>query len=280
MPKFTLDPLPFAYDVFAPAISERTLRLHHDKHQRGYVDRLNELVAQTEFVDSTLDDIVMKADGSLLEQAEQHWNHDFAWKSMTPRASQGPQPGTLFYNELMGSFGRIDLLREEFEKKGAAHFGSGWLWLIADTRGKLSLLATPNAVNPMRGGLTPLLVCDLWEHSYYMDYQNLRGSYLKASYGLLNWEFAESRYHAVCKKMKIHVEEIKPGMPVVGSPDGQLGVVEHVIGRGNIRLQPDQKGQPHFIPLSWVNDVDDKVHLDRSGDQAKKQWSTKNPALL
>lgn len=274
MEKFILDPLPFAYDALTPAISEVTLHLHHDKHQQGYVDHLNELVVQSEFLDSTLDEIIMKAEGVLLEQAEQHWNHDFYWKSMTPRAANGPSSGTLFYNEVISAFGQVDAFEAEFQKRGAALFGSGWLWLIADSRGKLQLFATHNAGNPMRAGVTPLLVCDLWEHAYYMDYQNLRAKYLKASYHLLNWEFAESRYESLHNRLLIDVQEIKPGMPVVCSLEGQFAVVDHVVGRGSIQLRADKSGHAHSIPLSWVKSVDKKVHIDRTGDQAMKEWST------
>ena len=193
MKAFNLAPLPFEYNALEPVISQETLSFHHDKHHRAYVDHLNELVPDSGFENASLDQIVMKAKGPLFEQAAQHWNHSFYWNSMSP-SSRVLSEKSVLTNALTESFGSPENFKREFEKVGVSLFGSGWLWLVSDAQGGLKIVATKDAGNPIRDRLKPVLVCDLWEHAYYIDYRNARASYLTKFYDVINWDFAETNY--------------------------------------------------------------------------------------
>jgi Fe-Mn family superoxide dismutase len=193
---FTLPPLPYAEDALAPTISGKTMSFHYGKHHKAYVDKLNELVAGTNFADMTLDEVVKAsaADSGkrqIFNNAAQAWNHAFFWTCLTPRPGK---PGGEMLRALERAFGDFEKFKEEFAKQGVSQFGSGWVWLVADGD-KLSIEKTPDAVTPMVEGKRCLLTIDVWEHAYYLDYQNKRPDFLKAVIGnLLNWDFATQNF--------------------------------------------------------------------------------------
>lgn len=192
MPRFELAPLPYDYTALEPHISAETLQFHHDKHHQAYVNKLNELLPDSPLADASLDEIILQSSGALFNSAGQHWNHDFYWKSMAP-ASERSASGLLL-EALQRTFGSLDAFQAAFEKQAAALFGSGWTWLVLDQKGKLQIVQTKDADNPLRQGLIPLLTCDVWEHAYYIDYRNARPQYLSNFWQILNWEFVESNY--------------------------------------------------------------------------------------
>ena len=186
-----LTPLPYDRAALAPHLSAETLDFHHGKHQRAYVDRLNELIAGTEFADLTLEEIVRRAQGSLFNQAAQVWNHEFYWQCLHPRG--GGEPGGALGEKIVQGFGDANLFRDEFNRRALATFGSGWTWLVQRADGSLAVVSTSNASTPLTGEDTPLLACDLWEHAYYIDYRNGRAAYLDAFWKLVNWDFVAPR---------------------------------------------------------------------------------------
>jgi Fe-Mn family superoxide dismutase len=202
---FVLPDLPYAYDALEPVISDRTMHFHHDKHHATYVKTLNELVAGTKYADMKLEEIVRKTAGAsddkekkIFNNAGQVWNHDFYWRSLTP-ARTGPS-GKLA-SAIAQGFGSTTELLARLAEAGKEQFGSGWAWLVS-RNGALAVEKTGNAMNPMADGVNCLLAVDVWEHAYYLDYQNARPKYLEAVLEkLLNWEFAaenlEKESHAV-----------------------------------------------------------------------------------
>ncbi len=189
---FRITALPFASDALEPLMSCETVDLHH-RHHGVYVDRLNELVDGTELEDATLETILCGADGPLLDLAGQHYDHSFYWSSLRPpRSSSGPT-GVLA-ERIATDFGSLANLKRTFVAAGLALIGSGWCWLTRSFDGRLSIVTTANAETPVADGLEPLLVCDLWEHAYYLDFRSERAHYLEAFWILANWEFAATRY--------------------------------------------------------------------------------------
>jgi Fe-Mn family superoxide dismutase len=188
---FTLSPLPYALDALAPVMSAETLEYHHGKHHQAYVTNLNNLIKDTPLATASLEDIVRKTYGDdtkagIFNNASQHWNHIQFWNWMTPKAN-GKLPGNL-EQKIIADFGSVDKFREDFTNAGLTQFGSGWCWLVLDN-GKLKVTKTANGVNPLCFNQTALLGCDVWEHSYYIDYRNKRADYLKAFLEkLVNWE--------------------------------------------------------------------------------------------
>jgi Fe-Mn family superoxide dismutase len=193
---FTLPPLPYDEDALAPTISAQTMSFHYGKHHKAYVDKLNELVAGTSFAEMGLEDVVKAAfrDPSkrdIFNNAAQAWNHSFFWTCLTPRANK---PGGEMLKSIESAFGDYESFEEEFTKQGVAQFGSGWVWLVADGD-RLAIEKMPDAVTPMAEGKRCLLTIDVWEHAYYLDYQNKRPDFLKAVIGrLLNWDFATQNF--------------------------------------------------------------------------------------
>ena len=193
---FTLGALPYDEDALAPTISGRTMSFHYGKHHKAYVDKLNELVTGTEYADMKLEDIVKSTfkDSSKQEishNAAQAWNHTFFWTSLTPN---GGAPAGELKNAIERDLHGLNAFKVEFAKQGVAQFGSGWVWLVADN-GKLKIEKTPDAVTPMAEGKKCLLAIDVWEHAYYLDYQNRRPDFLKAVIDkLLNWDFAVQNF--------------------------------------------------------------------------------------
>jgi superoxide dismutase, Fe-Mn family len=185
---FDLPPLPYAEDALAPVISAETLALHHGKHHKKYVATMNELLQKEQVRGSTLEDVVRAAKGKLFNNAAQAWNHEFYWHSLTP---QKTRPSSALARRIDADFGSYERFSAQLGKAATDLFGSGWAWLIEDA-GKLAITTTSNADTPMAHGKKCLLAIDVWEHAYYVDYQNQRERYLSGVIGeRLNWEFAE-----------------------------------------------------------------------------------------
>ncbi len=191
-PEITQPPLPYKKDALEPFISERTIEFHYGKHHKAYIDKTNELAQAAGLGSLSLEEIIKKTAGStdqvsIFNNAAQAWNHDFYWKSMQPGARKPDERMTQMIN---ASFPSYDDLIKEFQNAAVTQFGSGWAWLVVD-QGKLKVTNTSNADNPLVHGQVPLLTVDVWEHAYYLDYQNRRPDYVKAVLdNLLNWEFA------------------------------------------------------------------------------------------
>ena len=190
---FTLAPLPWDEDALAPTISANTISFHYHKHHRTYVDTLNKLVEGTKYAGMKLEEIVRATAGAsggdklIFNNAGQVWNHDFYWRSLTPAKTQASAP---LDSAITAAFGSKDALIAQLAEAGKTQFGSGWAWLVS-RGGKLAIEKTANAETPMAKGVNCLLTVDVWEHAYYLDYQNARPKYLEAVLGkLLNWEFA------------------------------------------------------------------------------------------
>jgi len=190
---FELPPLPYAEDALEPVISAETLKLHHGKHHKKYVDKTNELVARSEIRGSTLEDVVRSSQGKLFNNAAQAWNHDFYWHSLTPKAAP---PSAAMRQRLERDFGTYEKFVDQFAAAANGQFGSGWAWLV-EKDARLQVLATANADTPMAHGVRCLLTLDVWEHAYYVDYRNQRERYVQAVIGQrLNWAFAEKNLNS------------------------------------------------------------------------------------
>ena len=188
-----LPPLPYADNALEPVITAKTISLHYGKHHKGYVDNLNKLVAGTEFADLSLEKIITSTAGKpetqlLFNNAAQTWNHTFYWKSVRPQG--GEEPPAALKQRIEASFGSVDACKKELASAAVSQFGSGWAWLVLEA-GILKVVKTANADVPLRTGMKPLLAIDVWEHAYYLDYQNRRADYVSAVLDkLINWEFA------------------------------------------------------------------------------------------
>ena len=190
---FSLPPLPWSEDALAPVVSAKTIGLHYGKHHRTYVNKLNELVAGTPFADMPLERVILEtANGKnqkVFNNAAQAWNHTFFWSCLRPRG--GGKPGSQIAQRIDSDLGGYDAFKKAFAETAVNTFGSGWAWL-AIRDGKLEIVSTSNADNPLTKGATPLLTLDVWEHAYYVDYENRRPEFVGAVIDkLLNWEFAE-----------------------------------------------------------------------------------------
>lgn len=196
----TLPELPYAKDALAPHISSETLDFHHGKHHNAYVVNLKKLIEGTDLEGKDLEDIMHATAGDsskagIFNNAAQVWNHTFYWHSMKP--SGGGAPSGALAEKINAGFGSLDKFKEEFKTAGATQFGSGWAWLVLDKAGKLAIRKTPNAETPLTNGETPLLTMDVWEHAYYLDYQNKRPDYMNTFVeSLLNWDFAAKNFEA------------------------------------------------------------------------------------
>ncbi len=185
---FTLPELPYSKDALAPHISAETLEIHHGRHHAKYVATLNTLTEGTDNADKSLEELMKSTSGKLFNQAAQVWNHTFYWNGMA--ANAGGAPTGAIADAINTAFGSFDAFKEKFTAEAAGHFGSGWAWLVKDAAGKLSIVSTHDAGNPMTDGLTPILTCDVWEHAYYVDYRNARPKYLAGWWNLVNWDAA------------------------------------------------------------------------------------------
>jgi Fe-Mn family superoxide dismutase len=197
----SLPDLPYAIDALEPHVSKRTLEFHHGKHHRSYVKKTNELIKGTPHEKSSLEDIIRAAakdGGALFNNAAQAWNHTFYWHSLAPKG--GGKPGGAVARMIESAFGDYESFREAFAKAATSQFGSGWAWLVLDGE-RLQVTKTGNADTPIAHGQIPLLTIDVWEHAYYLDYQNRRPDYV-ATYldHLVNWEFANANLASAPKK--------------------------------------------------------------------------------
>lgn len=197
---FTLPELPYAYDALQPYMSKETLEYHHDKHHKAYVDKGNELIAGTGLEGKSLEEAMVaayndKAKAGLFNQLGQHYNHIHFWNWMSKNGGGNKLPGRL-EAQIKSDLGGFDAFRTNFVQAGMTQFGSGWCWLSLDnTTGKLEITKTPNGENPLVHGKTPLLGCDVWEHSYYIDYRNARQKYLEAFVdNMVNWSYVEQLF--------------------------------------------------------------------------------------
>ena len=194
----TLPDLPYAADALEPHVSARTLEFHHGKHHKAYVDKLNAAIVGTDYEGQALEDIIAAAhrngDTGVFNNAAQAWNHTFLWHSMSPNG--GGQPEGALADAINSRFGDLGKFREKFKAAALGQFGSGWAWLVRNG-GVLDIISTGNAETPLTDGLTPLLTLDVWEHAYYLDYQNKRDAYVDAYLDrLINWDFASQNYEA------------------------------------------------------------------------------------
>ncbi|HEV2747574.1 MAG TPA: superoxide dismutase [Allosphingosinicella sp.] len=199
---FTLPPLPYADDALEPTIDAATMRLHHGKHHQAYVDKLNEAVAEDPRLEgSSLEEILASVSGQpkkVRNNGGGHWNHSFFWETMAPGAAG--RPNGRLAETIDAEFGSFEALRTKFNEAGVGQFGSGWVWLLVDQASRLSVATTPNQDNPLMDDAAtkgiPILGNDLWEHAYYLKYNNRRADYLAAWWDVVNWEKAGERFEA------------------------------------------------------------------------------------
>ena len=194
MGKFELMALPYAPEALEPVISKETIGFHYGKHLAGYVNNLNGLLSGSGFEEATLEEMVCKATGGMLNNAGQILNHNLYFEQFNGKPGKSAPIGKLA-EAIVRDFGSFEAFKEEFQKKGATLFGSGWVWLSADKDGKLVITQEPNAANPIQKGLKPLMTFDVWEHAYYLDYQNRRPDHLAALWQIVDWEVVEKRYN-------------------------------------------------------------------------------------
>lgn len=193
--KITLQPLPYDYTALEPHISEQTLLYHHDKHLAAYVNKTNELLANTTFADASLEDIILVAEGPLFNNAAQVWNHNFYFGQLSPTPQ--PEPRGELKRAIDSTFGSFDKFREMMTAEALSLFGSGWVWLASDAHGRLKIVSKPNAGNPLTEGLYPLLAIDVWEHAYYIDHRNARAEGVNALWKVVDWKVIDERYAAI-----------------------------------------------------------------------------------
>ena len=193
MKKFELMALPYAPEALEPVISKETIAFHHGKHLAGYVNNLNGLLEGSPLAGLPLEEIVLKAEDGMLNNAGQILNHNMYFGQFTGESMQSTPKGRII-EAIVRDFGSFEAFKEEFQKKGATLFGSGWVWLSADKDGQLVITQEPKAANPIQKGLKPLLTFDVWEHAYYLDYQNRRPDHLAALWQIIDWNVIEQRY--------------------------------------------------------------------------------------
>lgn len=188
--KHLLPELPYALDALAPVMSTDTLNYHYGKHLQTYLDNVNRMIEGTPFADMKLKDMITKAQGALYNNAAQAFNHIIFFKQLTPTPTT---ISPLLTQALVARFGSVDEFKSEFSNAATALFGSGWVWLALDANNVLQIVPEPNAGNPITRDMRPLMCIDVWEHAYYLDYQNRRGDYIKNFWNLVNWDYIEKR---------------------------------------------------------------------------------------
>ena len=190
--KFELPKLPYEVSALNPSISDRTIEFHYGKHHQAYVNNLNNLIPGTKFEDADLETIIREAEGPIFNNAAQVWNHTFYFNQFSPK------PCTLPKGELAKAidrqFGSFEKFKEEFTKASVGLFGSGWTWLVKNDDGSLDIVPESNAGTPLRKGKKPILTCDVWEHAYYLDYQNRRPDYVSSFWNIIDWDVVSERY--------------------------------------------------------------------------------------
>jgi Fe-Mn family superoxide dismutase len=188
---FQLPALPYAPEALEPVISAKTIEFHYGKHHQAYATKLNTLVPGTAFENASLEEIIMKAEGGIFNNAAQVWNHTFYWEGFS--AQRGTAPTGKLLDLIEKEFGSFEAFKTKFNEAAVNQFGSGWAWLVVNAAGNLSIVTTGNAANPMRDGLKPILTCDVWEHAYYIDFQNRRPDYVNAFWQLVDWQIIANR---------------------------------------------------------------------------------------
>lgn len=188
--KHLLPELPYALDALVPAMSADTLNYHYGKHLQTYLDNVNRMIEGTPFADMKLKDMITKAQGALYNNAAQAFNHIIFFKQLTPTPTT---ISPLLTQALVARFGSVDAFKSEFSNAAATLFGSGWVWLALDANNVLQIVPEPNAGNPITRNMRPLMCIDVWEHAYYLDYQNRRGDYIKNFWNIVNWDYIEKR---------------------------------------------------------------------------------------
>lgn len=190
--KHELPKLPYELSSLEPNISLKTLEFHYGKHHQAYVNNLNNLIQGTKFEDASLETIVKESEGAIFNNAAQIWNHTFYFLSLSPEP--GKFPAIKLADAINKDFGSLDEFKEKFSKAALTLFGSGWAWLVKDNMNKLSIIQESNAGNPLTKGLTPILTCDVWEHAYYLDYQNKRQEYIDNFWKIVDWNMLSCRF--------------------------------------------------------------------------------------
>ncbi len=190
--KIELPALPYEMNALAPNISAKTLEFHHGKHHQAYVTNLNNLIPGTKFENASLETMIMEAEGSVFNNAAQVWNHTFYFSAL--KQANTSEPHKQVAAAINSSFGSYTEFKDAFTKAATTLFGSGWVWLVKSAEGNLEIIQESNAGNPLRKGLKPILTCDVWEHAYYLDYQNRRPDYLNAFWNLIDWDIVEKRF--------------------------------------------------------------------------------------
>ncbi len=189
---FALPELPFAKDALVPYMSAETLEYHHGKHHQTYVNNLNKLIEGTDFEKLSLEEIILRSQGSIFNNAAQTWNHTFFWNSISPRG--GGQPAGALLEAINQNFGSFDEFKKKFTDSAVTLFGSGWVWLVKNPDNTLEIIQTSNAGTPLTMGKKPLLTLDVWEHAYYIDYRNARAKFVDAFWEIVNWDFASNNF--------------------------------------------------------------------------------------
>ncbi len=189
---FELPKLPYASDALEPHISKRTIEFHYGKHHQGYVNNLNNLVSSTKFENATLEQIIKEAEGAIYNNGAQVWNHSFYFATFSPAGRH--EPYDKLEEMIISAFTSFEKFKEAFSKAATTLFGSGWAWLVKKPDGTLDIIQEPNAGNPLRMGFIPLLTFDVWEHAYYLDYQNNRASHIQSLWNVIDWDVVVSRY--------------------------------------------------------------------------------------
>jgi Fe-Mn family superoxide dismutase len=195
---FSVPDLPYAYDALEPHIDEATMRVHHDKHHQAYVDKANGALEGTEWADADVEDVLkslgsLPADkqGPVRNNAGGHYNHSLFWQMLSPDG--GGEPSGELASAIEEAFGSFDEFKDKFKAAGIGQFGSGWAWLVKDDSG-VAIVSTPNQDSPISDAVTPLLGCDVWEHAYYLKYQNKRPDYIDAFWNVVNWNYVAERF--------------------------------------------------------------------------------------
>ncbi len=187
-----LPKLPYAMNALAPYISQETLEYHYGKHHQAYVNNLNNLIKGTEFADLSLEDTILKSSGGIFNNAAQVWNHTFYWHCLNPKSAGGPS-GSLA-DAIQKKFGSFEEFKKQFSQAAITVFGSGWAWLVKNPQGELEIVQTSNAGTPMQQNKKALLTCDVWEHAYYIDYRNVRPTYVENFWKIVNWDFVADNF--------------------------------------------------------------------------------------
>ena len=196
---FSVPDLPYAYDALEPTIDEQTMHLHHDKHHQAYVDKANAALEGTEWADKDVVEVLQNLDSlpadkqaAVRNNGGGHYNHSLFWEMMSPDG--GGEPSGELADAINSAFGSFDAFKDEFKEAGVTQFGSGWAWLVKNSDGSVAVVKTPNQDSPVSNGQTPLLGVDVWEHAYYLKYQNKRPEYLDAFWNVVNWDYVASRF--------------------------------------------------------------------------------------